>query len=1118
MSQMQVRKLTELLRPSFTAASVTNGNARFARGQVSLSHATTRCVTATVSCEGHNHDTGLFADEDLDLICSCDCSYAKRQVEPCDHIWALLRAADDKGFLNILHTANPGVYVVNDLTEFASVSATRRPQPPPQPPPTPPPDWRQGLSRLKLITARRINTYGRPERVRLAFSLDLKAENAGSPSYAPALELYDTNHRLTVSVYKAADASASDTSFVPYTWDAEAIHTIPEENDRAALALLTTLQPATPSYSSLYAPSFRSRPTFGPSFDVPPSASANILKTLLSTNRCCLKSGGALIPISVDDEVTWSLRLKISRRGNRYLLHGVLTDGNGSATLPSEHHFMRGGIILDTKALNARRLNEEASHSWFTALQTGKPLSVPRSQVWELMEELLTADGNPPLDLPEELLYTEVHPDLKPRIAVRQPRGDEDSSRLFADLTFAYDGVIFPGRGGRKTTFTQARPPSLVHRNPDAERAALRRLDELGFRPAPKRIGESAYSILAKKFPSAAQALTSESWHVESDGKPYRAPSGVKISVTSGVDWFDVNGSVSFGDASSTAELPELLQAAKRGERVVALDDGSFGLLPDEWLRRYGLLTDMSIPGQGSSLRFRRNQAALLDALLASKEGATFDDNFERARAEVKSFSKIKPANAPKGFAGKLRPYQREGLGWLLFLQKFGFGGCLADDMGLGKTPTTLALLEGRRAGAGDSGGGANPPSLVIAPKTAVPNWRKEAARFTPGMRVLVHTGSDRLKPEEFGNYDLILTSFGTARQDATDLKDFEFDYVVIDEAQAIKNSSTQAAKAARLLNARHRLALTGTPVENHLSDLWSIFEFINPGMLGRSKIFDRASKVEPGPEELRTLSQALRPFILRRLKTQKDIARTLPPKTEQTLYCELPPHQRKKYDELRNYYRGAILRRLDEDGVNRSKIHVLAALTRLRQAACHLGLIDENKTVQTCGKFDALFDVIDGISGDGHKCLIFSQFKSFLKILAARLDRHSIPYCYMDGDTSGRERERVEEDFKTDPNKRLFLISLKTGGTALNLQAADYVFILDPWWNPKPEAQAIDRAHRDGQTQHVFAYKLIARDTIEEKVLELQEKKSALADSVITEENGFISKMTRKEIELLFE
>src|SRR5436305_1446923 len=341
-----------------------------------------------------------------------------------------------------------------------------------------------------------------------------------------------------------------------------------------------------------------------------------------------------------------------------------------------------------------------------------------------------------------------------------------------------------------------------------------------------------------------------------------------------------------------------------------------------------------------------------------------------------------------------------------------------------------------------------------------------------------------------------------------------EFDYLILDEAQAIKNASSQTAKAARLLRGHHRLALTGTPVENHLGELWSLLEFLNPGFLGASSAFRAHSEDlrAPKDENRNVLARALRPLILRRTKEQ--VARELPPKVEQTIFCELASKQRRVYDELRDHYRATLGQRIGERGWARSKILGLEALLRRRRAACHPGLVDPGRRGDPSAKLDLLLPQLREVLDEGHKALVFSQFTSFLAILRAQLDAEGIPYLYLDGQT--RDRQEKVEAFQSDPGRQLFLISLKAGGLGLNLTAADYVYLLDPWWNPAVEAQAIDRAHGIGQERPVFASRIVARDTVEEKILELQKSKRDLADAVIQADKSLLAGLGREDLELL--
>ena len=542
---------------------------------------------------------------------------------------------------------------------------------------------------------------------------------------------------------------------------------------------------------------------------------------------------------------------------------------------------------------------------------------------------------------------------------------------------------------------------------------------------------------------------------------------------------------------------------------MIKLPDGSRALVPTEIDPKLARLVDMG-DTEGDTVQFRSCQALLIDALLGERERVSTDGDYRKLRDRLRQFDGIKPAREPRGFQGRLREYQKLGLGWLIALQKMGLGGCLADDMGLGKTIQVLALLQHRKLGRRS---GKRLPSLVVVPKSLVFNWIDEAARFTPRLKVLNYTGSDRKRHQKsFSDYDAIVTTYGIVRRDIDRLKDIEFDYVVLDEATAIKNANSQNAKAVRILPSKHRLAMTGTPVENHLGELWSLFQFLNPGLLGQATAFRSIAKQQADDETLQWLRRAVAPYILRR--TKEEVLTDLPPKVEQTIACELSPKERRQYDELKRYYQSLLDKRIKDKGLNRAKIQVLEALLRLRQASCHPGLIDRAQANSSSAKIEVLLEQLEEVTSENHKALVFSQFTSMLGIVRRHLDKRGIAYEYLDGRT--RDRKSKVERFQNDAECPVFLISLKAGGHGLNLTAADYVFILDPWWNPAVEAQAVDRAHRIGQEKRVFAYRLIAKDTVEEKVVELQEQKRELAEAIVASNGSLMSRLTAEDLQLL--
>ncbi|QOV87602.1 DEAD/DEAH box helicase [Humisphaera borealis] len=916
-------------------------------------------------------------------------------------------------------------------------------------------------------------------------------------------------------------------------------------------------------------------------YEIDPSAYEDILRAVCATGRCRLapRDGRSLASLSWDEGPPWEFSLRIQPSpGGRYLvLEGALhrqiplhpdildsdesvddepdigddapadeiatADAGSSAaavTDASEHvpmqslalaepQLLLNGAGLGYVFLNSRisRLQHYDAFPLIAALRSGEKISVPLDKQQELMKTLLKFPRLPKLELPPELDIRQISPEPRPRLKISSASGKAAVAGardgLIAKLTFDYDGVMIDS-GEKKAAIMVEDGQTLIRRNAHREAEFLAELPALGFRDDYNYWNSTRELRLPlNKMPKAVGELTRKGWTVEADGKLYRSAGQVNVSVSSGIDWFELRGDVSFD--GMTASLPRLLAALRKGETVIKLDDGTFGLLPEEWLKKYAGIAGMG-ETEGDHIKFSSRQIGFLDAMLSALPDARFDETFSKARDELMRFSGVEAIEPPATFIGTLRQYQSEGLGWMKFLRKFGFGGVLADDMGLGKTVQVLALLEARRrerVATPDAQGNvpstlqgtASGPSLVVAPRSLIFNWRQEALKFSPNLRVLDHTAVDRVRSaDHFKDYDLVLTTYGTLRRDMSYFRDIRFDYAILDEAQAIKNASSESAKAARLVQADHRLALSGTPVQNHLGELWSLFDYLNPGMMGSVGVFrdlsaDAANR-DVSAREL--LARALRPFVLRRTKEQ--VAKDLPEKLEQTIYCELEKDQRKLYDELRDHYRTSLLDRVAKEGMNKAKIMVLEALLRLRQAACHPGLIDKKRSKEPSAKLETLMERIAEVVDEGHKVLIFSQFTSMLAIVKERLDDQKFVYEYLDGRT--KDRQAHVDRFQSDPDCKLFLISLKAGGVGLNLTAADYVFLLDPWWNPAVEAQAIDRAHRIGQDKRVFAYRLIAKDTVEEKVVQLQQSKRELADAIINADNSLIRGLSREDLEML--
>jgi superfamily II DNA or RNA helicase len=825
-----------------------------------------------------------------------------------------------------------------------------------------------------------------------------------------------------------------------------------------------------------------------------------VLPKLVETGRLLIRAAkGTYEPCTtLDAGEPWRLVVTAEEREGKYELVATLRRGEETIPISDALAITRGGFVIFRNSI--ARFADEGTQHWAGLLRREK-VEIPAAELDEFVRSVAASRSPLSIDFPGGVGWQERHVPVRATLELRA----HGLSWIEGIPRFEYDGHTVDALAAARVLHDEKTKTIYVR---DAVEES-RLLDAVWGQQFSRVYG--AVSIPEKRLADAIPKLIDAGWEVRGADGTYAGLGALELEVHSGIDWFDVAGTVSFGDEK--VRLPRLLAALRKGESSVRLGDGRVGLVRAEWREQLEPFLAAASDEHEGGLRFRRNQVVLLDALLATRPEVSFDDVFEQARRRVLDV-KIVPEEPDQSFRGELRPYQREGLGWFSFLRGLGFGGCLADDMGLGKTIQVLALLDQRRLSAGEE----RRPSLVVAPRSVVFNWKAEAARFTPELRLLDHSTPDRVRASDhFTQYDVVLTTYALLRKEV-DLFDVDFDYVILDEAQTIKNASSQAAKAATLLRAAHRLALSGTPVENHLGELASLFEFLNPGML-RAKsarvmkmLRHAGGKTAEALSARATLARAVRPFILRRTKAQ--VAPELPERTEQTIWCELEPKQRKLYDELRDYYRASILGRVQTQGINRSKIHILEALLRMRQAACHPGLVDAKRDGETSAKLEALFDELRILIDGGHKVLIFSQFTSLLSIVRREVRQRGVQHAYLDG--ASRDREAQVQRFQNDPEVPLFLISLKAGGLGLNLTAAEYVFLLDPWWNPAVEAQAIDRAHRIGQTRNVFAYRLVARDTIEEKILQLQQTKRDLADAIISEENSILRQLTPEDLDLL--
>lgn len=713
-----------------------------------------------------------------------------------------------------------------------------------------------------------------------------------------------------------------------------------------------------------------------------------------------------------------------------------------------------------------------------------------------------------------------VHPETPPRPRLLL---HEDGDHLVAKLGLVYGTAlpISPGDPRRAISGELEGKWGTWSRDPQAETAIVERLTTLGLEARADGVflswGDGALDFILDALPG----LLSEGWEVfgQERLKTLRVSSrelSVKVSVSSGIDWFEVRSEIDPGDG--VLDEVSLREALRGRSRYVRLGTGQYARLPSQWLTRQRSLAlsladqPSAEPGRSGGLvqRLPGYLALVADELLETADERETDERWERFRDLLAGDREISERPVPEGFVGELRPYQRKGLDFLWFLREHGLHGILADDMGLGKTIQAIALLQAEKDA------GALEPSLLVVPTSVIYNWEKELQRFAPGLRTLVlHGPSRRFDMPRISNVDVVITSFSLLRRDLAHLKAFNWHWLILDEAQNIKNPHSQSARAARSLAARNRLCMTGTPLENHPLELWSLFHFLMPGLLGTERSFRTdflAGTDLSDPIKLQRLRKRTAPFILRRLK--QEVAPDLPPRSEMVAYCELGPDQRRLYNQTLMMVRSGVYAAVERDGMGRSHLHILEALLRLRQICCAPELVLPEAGPQIpSAKVDTFMELVGQVVAEGHRVLVFSQFVKVLQILRRRLDADKIRTEYLDGQTKDR-LERAENFNRSDIP--VFLISLKAGGTGLNLTGADYVIHFDPWWNPAVEDQATDRAHRIGQTRHVFSYKLIAKDTIEEKVLQLQDRKRKMVQGVLEgEELG--SKLSKEDLDFLF-
>lgn len=722
--------------------------------------------------------------------------------------------------------------------------------------------------------------------------------------------------------------------------------------------------------------------------------------------------------------------------------------------------------------------------------------------------EISKFDG---VELPEEIKQIKLSKLIPTPVLKLQNK----NKKLLGDLIFNYENVGEVSANVSGLYFLSKKPNLYIERDKDFEQAAVARLQKFGFTLT--STGQQKNWVLETHqvvdFLVNHLPLLAKEWKILGTKdlikvKMNKQKMTSQYRLESGQDWFEMVLDYKVGAEKITHE--QLKTALQKGQKYFQLKDGSQILIPeDEVAKNQKLLDELGVEKTTEPTKLGMFHLAHTAALLGDDQ-LEIDNDLKKTLEKIRNFEEIEEAPLSVEAKKWLRPYQIKGLHWLWFLKEFRFSGILADDMGLGKTFQTLFFLQMLKS---------NKPHLIVCPTSVLWNWKSEVEKLGLPFKIVLWSGNKRAEQTaELKKANLVITTYHLVRRDLETLGKVNYDYIILDEAQNIKNAASQTAKAVKTLNSSQRLALTGTPIENHLSELWSIFDFLMPGFLGAQSYFqdyyqvpiEKLSQVETAKH----LQNKIKPFVLRRLK--KQVLTELPEKTEIATYCEMTDEQKEIYRDIVLQTKKDLMQKIKKEGIEKNQLNILSALLRLRQICCHPGLISPEFEHLSSGKFELFKETISEILEEKHRILVFSQFVSMLTIIKNWAKQNDIPFAYLDGST--KNRQEIIEKFQKEKNASLFLLSLKAGGTGLNLTNADYVVHFDPWWNPAVEDQATDRAHRMGQEKKVFVYKMITKNSVEEKILRLQQDKRKLNESVIVADQSFAKQITKEDLESLFD
>lgn len=1046
----------------------------------------------------------LSITEQLELVCSCSCPAYKNYQDPCKHIWGLIRKSEDlnsphEDFLGAMkeHEIEEDIFLSTHLNceEFDHLSlksyqnkifneARESKDHVSQSP-----SWKSELANLEkyILDANEEEDYLK----------EAKSQNNSRVWYElepySGIQIYSNYKHLNISFHETnlvrgrAHGKLKKKSFSHQT-----INLGRYSRDAKYLNLLkghlifdygkTANEAAIPS-----------------------SLGKLVLKELVQSQRLFIHSsdyqtGEDVTPLEFrEDVLTFSANIK---KDNSNWILGGLFNGNGleidaqDATLSTDLNF-----LVHKNQIYQTELGKLKTHCEY--LSGYGNIVIPLNKKEDLKRIIKSTIG-----LEQTLLDRDFGVEKKvlkglPKVEIIIE--EKASPKVLGQLKFLYDSELHTPLS-QKDIFNDSNISDLFYlKDKSYERSILSFFETTQEVFEIEHLDSFTFQVQAKEINSFVTKANNLGIEVRTQGFKIKHYHSSQARIKSNNDWFELDGNIHF-DKDSSITIPEIIKKKSLDKNFIILGDGTIGVKPNLWLKKMSHLSSLGVKEE-NRIKFNRAQAIILDLMLEETE-VIRDNQFISTVRKLRKFSGVEKVKISKRFNGELRQYQESGVNWLNFLHQFRIGGCLADDMGLGKTIQVLAHLQKLKNSKKEDSKGQH---LIVVPKSLVYNWQDEAEKFTPDMKVLIYEGTNRESLQKnFSQFDLVIMTYAVMRKDIQQLKDFEFSYSVLDEAQYIKNTNTLVAKAAYLINSKHKLALTGTPVENHLGELFSIFRYLIPNLLPKGY---SSGRIKSNKASMDVILKGLMPFILRRTKQQ--VLTDLPEKVESILYCDFDKKQEGIYNEMKTFYQKSLTGKVDNEVIKKSKTQILEALLRMRQISCHPGLINKEYLNLSSSKINTLLESLEGLIERGEKVLIFSQFTSFLDIIKQKLTENEISYCYLDGKT--RNRQVVVDNFKTNPNKSVFLISLKAGGVGLNLTEANYCFLVDPWWNPAVESQAIDRIHRIGQNKKVFAYRLITKGSIEEKIIKLQSSKRVISDNILATDESLLKQMSPEDLKFLF-